>query len=149
MRIAVLGTGMEGRTVAAKLARVGHQVMIGSRRIGDEKTVDWMKNAGENVRVGTFAEATRFGDIVFNCTAGIAGFQALKRAGRENLKGKILIDAAAPRDYLTGTPPALAIVQNNPAIKDAGRRFLRSRAVRALHKVVRGAIPLKKQWSLD
>jgi 8-hydroxy-5-deazaflavin:NADPH oxidoreductase len=149
MRIAVLGTGVSGRTVAVKLARVGHQVMIGSRRIRDEKTVEWMKGSGENVRCGTFADATRFGDIVFNCTAGIAGFQTLKLAGRENMKGKILIDVADPLDSLTGMPPNPADVQDNPGRKNAGRPLLRSRAGKALHKILREIIPFKKKrWGL-
>jgi len=127
MRIAVLGTGMTGRTIAAKLAQIGHQVMMGSRRIGDEKAVEWMKGFAENVSYGSFSDAARFGDIVFNCTAGIGGFQTLKRAGRENLKGKILIHVTKPLDFPAGMPPAPANGQYWPGSETAHRRLPRPR----------------------
>jgi 8-hydroxy-5-deazaflavin:NADPH oxidoreductase len=147
MRIAVLGTGMTGRTIATKLAQIGHQVMMGSRRIGDEKAVEWMKNFAENASYGTFSDAARFGDIVFNCTTGISGFQTLKRAGRENLKGKILIHVTKPLDFPTGMPPLPANGQNNPGSEPARRRFLRSRAALALLNIVREVSTFKRRWS--
>jgi len=37
---------------------------------------------------GTFADAAAFGELLFNCTAGVASLQALEMAGVANLRGK-------------------------------------------------------------
>jgi 8-hydroxy-5-deazaflavin:NADPH oxidoreductase len=113
MRIAVLGTGTAGQTVATRLVQIGHQVMMGSRTVGDEKAVEWVKHYDQNASHGTFADAARFGDMVINCIAGIVGFRALRLAGRENLKGKILIDVAKPQDFLIGMQLELATSRMN------------------------------------
>jgi predicted dinucleotide-binding enzyme len=36
MKIAVLGTGMVGNAIATKLVKVGHQIMMGSRKANSE-----------------------------------------------------------------------------------------------------------------
>jgi 8-hydroxy-5-deazaflavin:NADPH oxidoreductase len=36
MRIGVLGAGMVGRTLAAKLRELGHDVVVGSREAGED-----------------------------------------------------------------------------------------------------------------
>ena len=33
MKIAVLGTGVVGRTIAAKMAQLGHEVLMGTRDV--------------------------------------------------------------------------------------------------------------------
>jgi predicted dinucleotide-binding enzyme len=109
MRIGVLGTGTAGQAIATKLVLSGHHVMMGSRTGADEKAVEWMKHSGENAFQGTFADAAKFGAVVFNCTAGIASLRALRLVGRENLKGKILVDVVNPRDFLKGLPSSLSV----------------------------------------
>ena len=41
MRVGVLGTGMVGRTIGSRLAELGHEVRMGSRRAGNEAAVEW------------------------------------------------------------------------------------------------------------
>ena len=41
MRIGVLGTGMVGGAIAGKLVALGHEVMMGSRKAGNEKARAW------------------------------------------------------------------------------------------------------------
>ena len=43
--------------------------------------------------------AAAFGEIIFNCTLGSASLHAIRMAGAENLKGKVLIDTSNPLDY--------------------------------------------------
>src|ERR1044072_397849 len=96
MNIAVLGTGVTGQTIASKLVRLGHEVMMGSRDPAHPNAVTWARDAGPNAVYGTFMNAAAFGEIVFNCTLGSASVEALQQAGAENLSGKILIDTSKP-----------------------------------------------------
>ncbi len=100
MKIAVLGTGMVGQTIGTRLVRLGHEVMLGSRDADNPKAVMWAKDeASQRAMFGTFANAAAFGEIIFNCTLGSASLNALKQAGADNLKGKILVDTSNPLDY--------------------------------------------------
>jgi len=100
MKIGVLGTGVAGQTIGSKLVHLGHEVMMGARDVDNPKAVAWAKDEGEkHALFGNFANAASFGEIVFNCTLGTASLNALRMAGAENLKGKILIDTANPLDY--------------------------------------------------
>jgi predicted dinucleotide-binding enzyme len=94
MKIGVLGTGMVGNAIASKLAALGHDVMMGSRTVDNVKARAWASKTGSRSRVGTFADAAAFGEIVFNCTHGAASLEALRTADTENLDGKIVVDVA-------------------------------------------------------
>ena len=112
MRIGVLGTGMVGSTIGTKLVSLGHEVMMGSREAGGEKAQAWVEAVGTGASEGTFADAAAFGELVFNCTAGIHSVAALEAAGPTNLAGKILVDVANPLDFSQGFPPSLAVLQH-------------------------------------
>ncbi len=92
MRIAVLGTGIVGSTIASKLVEQGHEVKLAARTRGNEKAIAWVKRAASNATEGSFADAASFGETVFNCTAGAASLAALDAAGPDHLRGKMLID---------------------------------------------------------
>ena len=70
MKIGVLGTGMVGKTIATKLAGLGHEVMMGSRTADHEGAAEWVASAEKGASQGTFADTAAFGELVFNCTAG-------------------------------------------------------------------------------
>jgi 8-hydroxy-5-deazaflavin:NADPH oxidoreductase len=53
MRIGVLGTGTVERTLATKLVVLGHEVMTGSRRAGNEAAAAWAETAGQLAGEGT------------------------------------------------------------------------------------------------
>jgi len=82
---------------------------MGSRQAGNEKAVAWAGDAGQGASEGSFADAAAYGELVFNCTAGVASMEALTAAGEENLAGKTLVDLANPLDFSGGMPPRLAI----------------------------------------
>ncbi len=114
MKIAVLGTGMVGRAIAEKLLSLGHQVAMGTR--DPEKTKKIQKDdfsfqnwlAANQVKLTNFADAAALAEtLVINCTAGMVSLEALKLAGRDNLKGKVLLDIANPLDFSKGQPPFL------------------------------------------
>jgi len=103
-KIGILGTGMVGASIGKKLVELGYEVKMGSRSKGNSKAVDWVKAHGRGASEGTFAEAAAFGEIIFNCTKGEAALEAIKQAGVENFKGKMVVDVSNPLDFSKGMP---------------------------------------------
>jgi len=135
MRIAVLGTGVVGRTIGSKLVDLGHEVRMGSRRAGNEAAVAWVEEAGELAGEGSFGDAAGFGEIVFNCTAGGSSLDALAAAGEANLTGKVLIDVANALDFSAGMPPTLSICNDDSLGERIQATFPEARVVKALNTV--------------
>lgn len=123
MKIAIMGTGMVGAALGTKLVSLGHEVKMGSRSADNEKGRAWVESAGDGASLATFAEAAAFGEIVLNCTAGVASVAAVEAAGADNLRGKILIDVSNPLDFSNGFPPVLSIA-NDDSLGEALQRAL-------------------------
>jgi predicted dinucleotide-binding enzyme len=124
MKIAIIGTGVVGKTIASKLVELNHEVMMGTRNVADKLAStaqdnygnppfsEWLKT-NRNVKLGSFSEAASFGDLVINATNGSNSVTALIHAGAKNLSGKVLIDIANPLDFSNGMPPSLIAGLNN------------------------------------
>jgi 8-hydroxy-5-deazaflavin:NADPH oxidoreductase len=134
MKIGVLGTGITGQTIASKLVELGHDVTMGSREEANPKAVAWAKDVGHNALYGTFMNAATFGEIIFNCTLGGASLDALRMAGTENLKGKILIDTSNPLNRSTD-PWTLTVCNTDSLGEQIQRIFPDSRVVKTLNTV--------------
>jgi predicted dinucleotide-binding enzyme len=119
MRIGVLGTGVVGTTIAAKLRELSHDVLIGSRSASDDAL--------------PFANAAAHGELVFNCTSGVASLEALGAAGEENLSGKVLVDVANPLDFSQGMPPRLSVCNDDSLGEQIQRAFPTAKVVKALN----------------
>ena len=132
MKIAVLGTGMVGQAIGSRLAELGHKVRMGSRTAGNAKAMEWSKQA-HGASEGTFADAARFGEIVFNCPSGNASLAAFEAAGAENLAGKVLVDVANPLDFTKGMPPSLTVCNTDSLGEQIHRSFPEARVVKALN----------------
>lgn len=124
MKIAVIGTGIVGQTLALKLKELNHEIMIGTRNVSD-KLADtksdnqgnppfsvWLK-ANDEIKLGTFEEAAKFGEMIINATNGSSSVSALTLAGKKNLADKVLIDISNPLDFSKGMPPSLLPGLNN------------------------------------
>jgi len=135
MRIGVLGTGMVGRTIGSKLIELGHQVRMGSRDADNEDAHAWASGAGNPATTGDFADAAGFGEVVFNCTAGMHSVDALDAAGADNLDGKVLIDVANSLDSSTGRPPTLGIVNTESLGERIQAAHPEARVVKTLNTV--------------
>ncbi|MGB3947754.1 MAG: NAD(P)-binding domain-containing protein [Bacteroidia bacterium] len=133
MKIAVLGTGNVGDTIGSKLIELRHSVMMGSRTADNEKAKAFVLKHNGKASAGTFADAAAFGELIFNCTSGGASLDALKLAGSDNLKGKIIIDLANPLDFSNGMPPSLSVVNTNSLAEEIQKAFPDSKVVKALN----------------
>jgi predicted dinucleotide-binding enzyme len=135
MRIGILGTGVVGKTLGTKLAKLGHDVRMGSRAAGGEKAKAWLKEAAAKSSEGSFADAAAHGEIVFNCTPGMVSLDALKAAGAKNLQGKVLIDVANPLDVSKGMPPTLSVCNTDSLGEQIQRAFPTAKVVKSLNTV--------------
>lgn len=135
MKIAVLGTGAVGVTIANKLIALGHEVRMGARDAHNEKAAAWAKAAGDAASYGTFSDAAAASELVFNCTSGGASKAALTAAGADNLLGKIIIDVANPLDFSRGMPPSMLLPSTESLGEHLQIAFPRSRIVKALNTV--------------
>jgi predicted dinucleotide-binding enzyme len=132
MNIGILGTGIVGQTLGKKLVALGHTVFMGSRDAVHPKAVAWVAAAGPSARHGTFADAARFGEIIFNCTAGVASLDALASAGEANLAEKVLIDVSNPLAFEKGKAPKV-LFEGESVGERIQRAFPRTRVVKALN----------------
>ncbi len=144
MRFGVLSTGVVGKTTAACLAGLGHNVVIGTRdpaettsrtepdAYGHPPFGSWQDEHPE-VRLGTFTEAATHGEMIVNATAGAVSLAALKLAGEDNLNGKVLIDVANPLDFSQGMPPTLSVVNTDSLGEQIQRRFPDVKVVKTLN----------------
>lgn len=133
MKIGILGTGTVGNTIGSKLIFLGHEVKMGSCTAGNEKALEFVNANGVNALQGTFDDAATFGEIIFNCTAGIASLEALNLAGEKNLSGKIMIDVSNPLDFSKGMPPTLSVVNTNSLGEEIQKVFPETKIVKALN----------------
>ena len=138
MRFGILGTGVVGKTIAARLTVLGHEVVIGTREpeetmsrtepdaYGNPPFGAWQEEHPE-VRLGTFGQAAAHAEMVVNATAGAVSQEALEQAGEDNLNSKILIDISNPLDFSKGMPPRLSCRTPTPSASRSSGGFPRRR----------------------
>lgn len=132
MRIAVLGTGTVGRTLAPAFARLGHEVTIGTRdpavtRAREDWTLD--------VALQAYDEVGDAADMVVNATNGQSSLSAIGSVGAPALAGKVLLDVANPLDFSQGFPPTLTVKDTDSLAEEIQRAFPGARVVKALNTV--------------
>lgn len=144
MKTAVFGTGIVGQVIANRLAGLGHSVIIGTRDVnktlaradkdayGNPPFGEWHKQ-NKNIKIGTYAEAASASEIIFNCTLGQSSIEALKQAGDNNLKGKVIIDIANPLDFSKGMPPILNPGNTDSLGESIQRAFPEAKVVKTLN----------------
>jgi len=146
MKFAILGTGSVGQSIASKLAGLGHEVTIGTRDVkvklastdkdayGNPPFKEWL-SSNNKVKLGTFAESAKYGEIIINATHGGSSLDVLKQAGTKNLSGKILIDIANPLDFSKGMPPSLlpGLCNTNSLGEEIQKSFPETKVVKTLN----------------
>ena len=96
---------------------------MGSRTPDRRDATEWATASGPLASHGTFADAASFGEIVFNCTAGAVSLEALRMAGAQNLRGKVLIDVSNGLDFSRGMPPVLTVCNTDSIGEQIQRAF--------------------------
>ena len=104
MRIGVIGgTGKEGKGLALRWAKAGHQVRIGSR--DEERAVaraaELSAVVGKTIEGGDNAWAVKEAEVVLLCVP-YTGHNEMLRAMRSSLEGRVVIDITVPLK-----PPAI------------------------------------------
>jgi len=146
MKVGILGTATVGRTLAARLGQLGHDVMNGTR---DPKATQARSDADmygnppfriwsedhPDIGLGSFAEAAAHGDIVINATAGGAYLEVVRLVGEGNLEGKVLLDVANPLDTSQGMPPPLLMSNTDSLAEQIQRLLPGARVVKSLNTV--------------
>ncbi|CAN5891440.1 NAD(P)-binding domain-containing protein [soil metagenome] len=135
MKIGILGTGVVGETIATKLVASGHDVKMGARSATSEKAAAWVAKAGSRASQGTFADAARYGELVFLCTKGEAAVEVARAAGKETLDGKILVDISNPLDFSKGMPPTVFTKGDDSLAEQIQRELPGAKVVKALNTV--------------
>jgi len=147
-RIAVLGTGVVGKAIAAKLVETGYDVIIGTRDVAKtesnrERTAmggppfsDWHK-LHQKVKLETLREAARSGELIFVCTNGAVTLEAIQLAGPDNFDGKTVIDVSNPLDFSRGMPPSLlpGLSNTNSLSEEIQKSLPRAHVVKTLNIV--------------
>lgn len=133
MNLGVLGTGPVGRTIGTKLVELGHNVRMGSRTANNPNAQAWVRATGQGASQGTFSDAARFGDMLFNCTAGKGTLSAFESIKNVDLNGKVLMDLANPLDYSHGMPPTLTVSNTDSLAEQIQREHKLFKVVKALN----------------
>lgn len=146
MNIAVIGTGMVGRGLSARLAGLGHEVVIGTRNVDDTLArtqpdtmgtppySDWQQD-NPAVRLLTLPEAGAHADVVINAVNGQHVMAALDGVGAAALADKVLLDLALPLDLSNGFPPTLTISNTDSLGEQIQRAYPDTRVVKSLNSV--------------
>lgn len=93
-KVAVIGSGVVGQTLADGFLKHGYQVMRASR--DPNKLAEWKSGAGDKASTGNFEEAAAWGDTIVLAVKGSAAEAALGLCKNENLAGKTVIDTCNP-----------------------------------------------------
>lgn len=105
MKVGILGSGEVAKALGSGFLKHSHDLMMGTRT--PAKLADWAaKNSAG--RVGSFADAAKFAELVVLAVKGTAAADALRNAGAANLAGKAVIDATNP---IADSPPVNGVLR--------------------------------------
>lgn len=130
MRIAVIGSGVVGRTLASAFRRLGHDVVVGTR--DPEVTARRDEWAGLDLPLKPLADAATGADVVVNAVTGPVSLEALTEV---DLDGKILIDVSNPLDFSQGFPPTLTVKDTDSLGEQIQHAHPEARVVKTLNTV--------------
>jgi len=103
VNVGILGSGTVAQTLGAGFLKHGHAVMLGTR--DPAKLAPW-EAEHPGAKVGSFAEAARFGETLVLAVKGSAALEVLHLAGGAALAGKAVMDTTNP----IGGPPVNGVL---------------------------------------
>jgi predicted dinucleotide-binding enzyme len=105
MKIGVLGSGDVAKSLARGFLAHGHEPMLGTR---DRARLEGWAAQNPGAAIGSFADASSFGELLVLAVKGSAAADALQAAGTANLAGKTVIDATNP---IADAPPVNGVLK--------------------------------------
>lgn len=133
MNIGIIGSGIVAKTLAAGFADKGHYVVVGTRSPG--KLSEWLATAGPNMTEGSFANAVRHGEVVIISVNAENTNSAIEIAGRDEFKGKVVIDVSNPMDFSQGIPPRFTATVGNSLGEKVQRELPEAFVVKAFNSM--------------
>jgi predicted dinucleotide-binding enzyme len=115
MTVGIIGSGEVGLTLAKAFLEEGHSVMLAARDAHKPELAKWKKENPKG-QTGSFRDAAKFGECLVLCVAGAAAEEALVQAGKENLKGKPIMDTTNPIDK---APPTNGVLKFFTTLDDS------------------------------
>ncbi len=111
-KVAILGSGTVGLSLAKGFSENGVAVVIGTRDTGKKEIKDLQTEISE-IKAASSIDAVQDADIVVLATSWTGTEAVIKTVGSDNFKGKIVIDVTNPLDFSGGTPPKFALAYPN------------------------------------
>jgi hypothetical protein len=134
MKIGIIGSGDVAKALAAGFLKHGHEVTLGTREAN--KLADFAK-ANPKAKIGRFADAAKFGEVVVLAVKESVASKALEAAGAANLAGKPVIDTTNP---LADAPPENGVLKyftslENSLMEQLQKQFTGVHFVKAFNSV--------------
>lgn len=126
---------MVGEALGTKLARLDHQVKMGSRTENNPKAAQWVRTVGAKASQGTFADAAAFGEMVLLCTKGEVTLEVVRTVGVERFRDRIVVDVSNPLDFSRGMPTSLSICNTNSLGEEIQKALPFAKVVKTLNIV--------------
>lgn len=101
--VGIIGSGAVAQALAAGFLKHGYEVMLGTRDPGKLAALK-----GQGAKIGSFADAAKFGRLIVLAVKGTAAEKALEQAGGDHLAGKTVLDACNP---IADEPPQNGVLK--------------------------------------
>ena len=98
-KIGILGSGSVAQTLAGGFIKYGYEVKMGTR--DPKKLEEFIQNNSGKISVGSFQEASAFGEIVVLAVKGTVA-KSLVEQIKDSITGKVVID---PTNPIADIPP--------------------------------------------
>lgn len=105
MKVGIIGSGPVGQSLAKAFKSEGHEVTLGTRNTSKESVIKFKKDTG--IAVAEFAATAKTAELIVLATKGSAAEEAVRLAGLENFKNKIVIDTTNP---ILESPPSNGVL---------------------------------------
>lgn len=119
MKIAIIGTGNVGGTLATQWAKAGHEINLGVKDLSNFKGKELLNNP--NTQAYAIKEAVAKSEVILVATPAPAAIEVAKSLG--DTTGKIIIDSMnivmgrGPEGFKTTTQAILANTQTRDVVK--------------------------------
>jgi predicted dinucleotide-binding enzyme len=134
MKVGVIGSGDVAKSLANGFLKHGHVVTVGTRTT---KNLEPWARQNSGIRIGSFSEAAKHGEVIVLAVKGSAAAEALRIAGASNLAGKVVIDTTNP---IADAPPTNGVLRFFTSLDESlmerlQREFKDARFVKAFNSV--------------